>query len=310
MRHSPEKLLLRRIEYFGHTIELVHRNHAALIQMIDYVLGTAAPRHLLDSTDDWRRHDMLKELSFRLHDYLSAVKSLVDHSRTLYNQLYRHTQLFPEYEPEVKRVFAIDGLVQTVQGLREMAQHYELPNVTLVRTFNENETSARIVLKRSDLLKYEGWKAPAKKFIATSGDEINLRELCTKHHEIVVEFYEWTYARLREIHAKEIQADNAAEMTRFSEFLPDILSSIAGKIAFVEHIGAIEMPWVFGQLLGPRERRALHKDEHDPVIWTDAALAVVATRAVMPDDLVASLRSLAERARQQSCRQQETPSTQ
>lgn len=92
---SPEKRLLRRIGYFGYTIELVNRNFASLGEALENVRLGPEPRHLLDTTDDWRRHDLLKELSFALHDYLAAVKSLVDHSRALYRQLYKPTALLP-----------------------------------------------------------------------------------------------------------------------------------------------------------------------------------------------------------------------
>jgi hypothetical protein len=292
---NPEKRLLRRIEYFGHTIELVNRNFRFLEQALDNVRLGPKPRHLLDTTDDWRRHDLLKELSFALHDYLAAVKSLVDHSRTLYHQVYQPTGLFPEYESEAKRVFATDGVIQTVQGLREMAQHYELPNITSRRTLSDDNSATRIVLKRDDLLKYSGWKAPAKRFIAAAGDDIDLSELCVSYQAKVTAFYEWMYDHLRRIHAHDLEKVNRSELEAFAKHLPGIISSVRSKVAYCERTGEESMPWAFGQLIGPKDRRLLSHLEREPIAWTEAALAIVTSRVSVPDELIARLRKLAER---------------
>ncbi|HEX7681914.1 MAG TPA: hypothetical protein VF713_27590 [Thermoanaerobaculia bacterium] len=296
MSPTSAAVILHRVKYFGHTVELVHRNYAALIEMVDYVLASPAPRHILDTTDAWLRHDMLKELSFRLHDYLAAVKSLVDHSRRLYQKLYRDGGLFTAYEPEVRRVFATNRLVQTVQCLREMAQHYELPSIVLIRReTSDDETSTRVILRRADLLKFGGWNSHARRFISTGGEEIDLRNLCERHHSIVVEFYRWMSESLAQIHASELEAYNADQLANFRKFLPGILSSVESKVRFLERTGINDVPWAFGQLLSQAERRSLHGIAQNTAEWTESALAAVSSRAEIPAELVARIRLLARR---------------
>ncbi len=296
MPPNSTAVILHRVKYFGHTVELVHRNYAALTEMVSYVLGSPAPRHILDTTDAWLRHDMLKELTFRLHDYLAAVKSLVDHSRRLYKKLYKDRGLFPEYEPEVRRVFATNGIVQTVQCLREMAQHYQLPSIVLIRrTTSDDETSTRVILRRDDLLKFDGWNSHARRFISTGGEEIDLRDLCERHHSIVVEFYRWMSESLAQIHASELEAYNADQLANFLKFLPDMLRSVESRVQFLERTGISDLPWAFGQLLSQAERRSLHGIAQNTAEWAESALAAVSSRAELPAELAARIRLLARR---------------
>lgn len=90
-------------------------------------------------------------------------------------------------------------MVQTVQGLRELAQHYELPTITSRRTVSDADSVIRVVLKRDDLLKFHGWNGTAKRFIAAAGEEIDLLSLCVSYQEKVRAFYEWMYDHLRRI---------------------------------------------------------------------------------------------------------------
>jgi len=163
MSESEERRALNRVEYFSHSIELVHRNYAILIDGIDDTNYQRRNKPVSRFSNDWQRHDMLKEVSFRLHDYVAAVKSLVDHSRRLYDKWYEPVGRLSGYPARRDATFVDDGLVRTVHGLREMALHQELPNVTLVRTWGERDLlKARVVVKTNDLLRYEGWKSAAR----------------------------------------------------------------------------------------------------------------------------------------------------
>lgn len=88
---------------------------------------------------------------------------------------------------------------------------------------------------------------------------------------------------------------NRAALEAFARNLAGILSSVRSKVAYNERTGIGSVFWVFGQLLSPKDRRLLSHLEHEPTAWTEAALALVATRASIPDDLIARLRKLAER---------------
>jgi hypothetical protein len=294
MYDGSEARILRRIQFFGYSFELLLRNYRPLVELIDRIVN-ANPLELFGSVNTWRKEELLKQLSFCLHDYVAAVKSLVDHSRTLYNQTYRDSGQFPDYTTQVETTFVNDPEVALVQGLRELAQHYELPNVTLIEMWG-SQPAFSVVLRRDDLLKFAGWKPAVKRYLQAAPGEFSLPDLCERYQHKVTAFYEWMYERLREIHADEITKANAEEMKLYRQWLPRLVNDLEREVASFEGARRVDMTRVFNQILFTSEHRDLYDLEATPIAWTEAALAMLATRTELAEPLIDRIKELAQRA--------------
>jgi hypothetical protein len=106
------------------------------------------------------------EVMCLLHNFVAAAKSLVDHTRVAYRDLYAASGAIPQYQTEVDRRFVNDPLSKFIAGLREMAQHVRLPMVS-VQFHLENHAprgggvfETQFQLKVADLRRFSGGARP------------------------------------------------------------------------------------------------------------------------------------------------------
>jgi hypothetical protein len=123
---TPEWELRRKLDSFMFSLELLQRNYDELCSAIA-IFERAQNPGFLALGEKWKRKAMLKEVMFLLHNYLASAKSLLDHSRVLYRDLYLGTNIFPEYKDEISARFTCDALVQFVHGLRENGRIRQRP---------------------------------------------------------------------------------------------------------------------------------------------------------------------------------------
>src|SRR5262249_2764892 len=140
-----------------------------------------------------------------LHNFVASALTVVDHTRVMYRELYSEANIFPEYQLEVDRRFVKDPLIQFVQKLRHLAQHVRLPDVSYIVSGDMSDFGRRLLLRKSDLLEFSGWNAPAQKFLDSAPDEIDLADVVQKYQEKIRTFYKWMVTRQQEIHSSDIE---------------------------------------------------------------------------------------------------------
>lgn len=295
---TPEWALRNRLDYFAFSLELFQRNYAELTELIDAIEKTPDPVAMLAVAEHWKRHELLKEVSFRLHNFLASAKSLLDHARANYVKHYEPVGTFPEYPAEVKSRFEQDGLVQLVHGLREMAQHYRLPNIgwdTRISLAN-NSITITLTLRRQHLLEYTRWKSAAKAYLAAETEEqLSIRHLVEVYSARINAFYEWVFANLQRIHTPEFERLHRMQSEELRRNTPEIVRRLENDIGLAEqaaHRGNVRDILCF--LLTPVEQRQLHELEREPRAWLERALPTLLERIAIPPALVARLRVLAE----------------
>jgi hypothetical protein len=290
---TPEWRLRTRLEFFSFSVELLERNYEELVPFVTGIEQVKKPLDLLAVGEAWKLDELLKEVSFRLHNYLASAKSLVDHARTMYRQVYAEVGTFLEFPVETQRRFENDGLVQFVHGLREMAQHYQLPNVSWRATFGSTFTLA-IMLRKSDLLRYTGWKSAAKSYIAAQDDdELSIRETLEAYHSKVIDFYVWLSENLQRIHAAEFEKLSAMQLGELQKNAEHIFARLHEGVSSLEGGRGGTVRDVLSFLLTPAELRRLYEYERDSQQWVDRAVQLIEIRIAMPPDLITRLRQIA-----------------
>jgi len=165
----------------------------------------------------------LYEITRLLHNFVTSVKSLIEHTRVIYREIYESAEEFPEYQVEVDRRFTNNPLAQFVEDLRDYCLHYKLPAISSVLHFSRLPPTpvfeSRVELKIEELNKYSKWSHLAKEYLSSQNKPINLLHVTDEYYVLVKDFYNWLQLRQREIHYQEF-----AKVDSIQRELKDLLS--------------------------------------------------------------------------------------
>lgn len=164
-----------------------------------------------------------KEVTRLLHNFLSSVKSLVDHTRVFCEMEYKENDFLAIYRAKVQEEFASKPLVKFVQDLRNYALHKKLPIAGSQFNFSVHSgTSHYITLDINDLRDWDKWSAKSKEYIAGLKGTTNLKDIVDDYFQTTVSFYSWFGDSQAEIHQKELgelsvmQQRHQAELTKMN----------------------------------------------------------------------------------------------
>jgi hypothetical protein len=209
IREMPEYELREQLDGFRNSIYIFQANFQELESLIQHLLDSSAPNSPSVITNPENLPHARAEVARLLHNFVAAAKSLVDHTRRLYNKMYKASGRFPDYQAQVDREFVQDPLVQFVQELREFCQHYKSPVIAIRQSFTNSGagfTDQRTVfLQRKQLLAFDSWNATARKYLNSLGQEnIDILAVTGAYREKITTFYHWFMRRQAEIHAEEL----------------------------------------------------------------------------------------------------------
>jgi hypothetical protein len=288
-RDAAQQLLRLRF-----SIELLERNFAELDLFLRYLSSARVIHAMAGAEERWRRHEAMGEVLFLLHNYVAAAKSLVDHSRRVYNKLYKPSGLIPDHPSQVKARFTNDPLSQFVEDLREMAQHYRLPSIGITTSI-KNEVggatlSASLRLRVDDLLEFGRWGPHAKQFLAGAGESIDIADIVSRYHANVTAFHEWFRREQARVHGSG--PEFYARVTKHGVQPTDdiVLEQLLSNVARLElrprnEITFAELQEALDPGLTILDSRLLLICQYDAAVWMDHALASIKRRFSIPDHL-------------------------
>lgn len=215
LQESATYQLLMDLFALDNSLYILAQNHLSLRSFLTEVLNDPKHDSLFLPANREFLHEPSLEIARRIHNFVAAAMSLRDHTRTIFHKYYEDNDRFPEYTDRSRSVFATDPIAQFVLGLREYCQHYRSPGIAFTTRVSDEYPRGflrQATLDPGFLLKYDGWKGPAKRFIRASGGEpIDIGDVSRQYHEMVSNFYTWFTDRQREIHSGEIAAFRARE---------------------------------------------------------------------------------------------------
>lgn len=196
------------------TLSVHNRNTAELLDLLadaehDLSLALELVQNVRDSAV---RDEFYDALDQRLHNMLASAVSLVDHSRRLMSR-YEGTDFKAEFE---RRNQAVASSVTTgfLRDLRNYLLHYGMPafvhNVAFTGPAAPEPAApvSEIWISRASLLRWDGWKAPARKFLEEAGEHVHLRAAATAYATATADLYQWTLGRFADLHGQDIDEAN------------------------------------------------------------------------------------------------------
>ena len=184
-----------------------------------HLLALKDPR-VQDLWDVTRRDalmEYLRDVTRHLHNSLAAAKTLVDHTRVMVDDLYANTHFADEYSRKVKDTFDASDLSHFFQDLRNFALHKQLPAAQAHMQYTSGlaadgqrrgtpSLDFTIRLDVAELKKWQGFTKPARAYIETLPDQVDLSSIVSQYKALVEGFYQWFGQRQAAIHAKDVEA--------------------------------------------------------------------------------------------------------
>ena len=207
LNSMPEYKLLLRIKSLDASLHVFQGNFEELISLLIKHSDVKEAVRLRGVGEKPEMRSLLYEIARLLHNFVTSVKSLIEHTRIIYREIYKRGKEFPGYQVELDRRFASNPLAQFVEDLRDYCLHYELPTISSVLEFSNLPPTpvfeSGIELKIEDLNKYTKWSYLAKEYLSNQNKPIDLMNVTNEYYALVKDFYNWFQSRQREIHSQE-----------------------------------------------------------------------------------------------------------
>jgi len=277
MRATPEFHRLQELDRFSNTLAIFEANYRELDRLMAFICESPAGDKLFRPENHFAWEQSMHEVIRLLHNFVSAVSALVDHSRRLYRRMYKPTRLFPEYENEVKQRFVDSEIIQFVQGLRDYCLHYRTPSIGTTMTLmdiKQEKFVKAVTLSKRDLLDFD-WNAAAKRFLADAPEQIDLRTCLSQYHGAIDDFYKWFSQQVRALHAADYDAVSRTYAVLLSAKKQEHEQALEERLkAFEAGLGT---PYdVLNPFMTPNDASEIASHIHDPDAWIDVGLERVA----------------------------------
>lgn len=211
------------LDWLQLTHYILNQNFRELVQIPDVL-----ERNIDLIAIDKRRESEALHVEFmrRLHNYLAAVKTLVDHTRK-FRKNWGDLELDTEFQRKLDALLE-KSVVKFVQELRNPTQHSRLPVIARVTTFERVEPNSdavrpltRLMVDINELLVLHDWSPQAREYIREAADrqKVDVTLAVRRYQEAITEFYEWFFAAVTEV-KKELLEDfrrRREELARFSQ---------------------------------------------------------------------------------------------
>jgi uncharacterized protein YdiU (UPF0061 family) len=149
-------------------------------------------------------------LTRRLHNYAASAQSLIDHVRRI---MRKRTGPTAEEFNKRKRELLQHAEMAFVQDLRDYMLHRTLPffahTFTLQNVNTPEKTfESEVELATAPLLEWRKWTAPARTYLMSQGEAVNLRPVVKKHGQLLIELNTWLHEELTKENSAALKAVN------------------------------------------------------------------------------------------------------
>lgn len=282
---------IKLLKHFDYSLALFESNYKELMSVFDYMCDERVGIELFAIVNRWKLYECQRHLGFKLHNYVCAAKSLVDHSRVLYRRVYeKHLIDFSDYEAEVKARFDENSLSKFVDFLRTYSQHEKLPTIASSLSFDTHSNDGfifTVTLDSAELLRSSSIKSLPKEFIRGQGDSIDIIAILTSYHQQICDFYNWVKTRQNDIHSEDVGFLNAQYFEERRKALERFITTAPQAV----HRGSIKEQLY--EVLTDDEYKHLDQYSSNENKWLEQALLLIESEVnqKIPDEVKVYLKS-------------------
>lgn len=292
LESHPSFHVVERMRGLGYSLEVFNGNFAQLKQVLDAVYGSNA-HELISQRHSYKFGILLREITRLLHNFVASALSLIDHTRIVKNEVYGDKRKFPDYEERIKLDFVENPLARFVVKLRQYCQHYQMPLLGGVVSFDANGVRAEVQLSKAEMLKFDGWDSKARSYLKSLPDDFDLRVIITEYHRLVNEFYVWMFNRHNEIYKTEMDKLRLLQKKIDYYGTPTAIGLIKMGISSYREKDTLKDPtYIFMALFSGEDYMYLSQFEGDLSVWYRHAIPIVTNRFDISLELISELEEI------------------
>jgi hypothetical protein len=188
----PGKPVFDALKVYDMSKFILDGNSSQLRQLICLLEDRKDPAQI--SGIDRRSHLqwLFGDVNRNFHNFLTAIATLVDHSRNLMKKNFVKPEHRAEYQIKVEAIFASDPLAQFLKKCRNYITHYAIPQIGLEEQFGLTGAGVESIELFIDLDHLEtsfDWSAPSRQFIESNRPQIRMLKLVDDYELKSKSFY-------------------------------------------------------------------------------------------------------------------------
>lgn len=173
-QRMPEHKIISKLRSLDVSRYVYNKNFQQLVKLLR---AYEDPKNALEIWSDENRaiQDRFHlEVTRLLHNFVASAKSLVEHTRRIYRDLYESDGTFSDYQAEVNKSFSTNPLVRFVEGLRTYCLHFSQPNIfsSMSWTAESGQIESEFRLNVEALRFFRGWSSFAKIYLDSQHEDI------------------------------------------------------------------------------------------------------------------------------------------
>lgn len=213
IQSSPGTAFINNLYMRSFSLNILQRNALELMEEAKKVQDPDYGIPLMALANREAGNQAHRELSRHLHNFVSAAKTLVDHTRVFVEEHYANTNVMKAYQKSVETTFLNDGNAKFVHDLRNYMLHKGPPKTSMYFSYTnhkkddhiQGEAETGIRFETKTLLEWSKWTAPAKKYIENSGKHISVHDCTESYLVTVTNFHDQLEALLYDYHADDLR---------------------------------------------------------------------------------------------------------
>ncbi|PXA03899.1 hypothetical protein DDZ13_09675 [Coraliomargarita sinensis] len=186
-QHPGNSLMLALLSY-GSTKDILSVNSFEVLRFIQEIESGRFSEMALDRSRRLEYRDFENHMVRYFHNFLAAVKTMVEHTRNMMRSELISEDHRNEYQEELKELFS-DDLPKFIEDFRNYTLHYGLPKISHVCSLPEEKW--QVILDLKQLHDWDKWTSRSKRFMKEHPDQIRLSWLVETYQEKALTMHQW-----------------------------------------------------------------------------------------------------------------------
>jgi hypothetical protein len=209
---SPGMAHINRTYFRSFSVNIFLINAQELTSIINRVRDPYEGLRLWNVGNREAQAQVHREVNRLVHNFVAAAHTLVEHTRVFMREHYATTPMQQVYLKKIKDDFTNLPLARFVQDLRNYILHRGLPASDYYFYADQDPDEPEegqtftmgIRYKTSDLLEWDGWKPPAREYLTSIGEHLDIHVFTDEYVQRVVNFHQWLDEELNNFHSDDL----------------------------------------------------------------------------------------------------------
>lgn len=215
----PGKRILDALHAYGATTDVLAGNARQLRTLIQSLEDPADPLEIGPMGERAKLQRLFGEVFRLFHNFLSSVKTLIDHTRNLVNEDFVTEAHRSEYEASVQQEFASDPLARFMQDFRNHVLHHAVPKIELTHRFLPEPRQIELNIDATAMLASARWTVTARSYLQEHQPKLRILHLLDGYETKARTFHEHFAERFRQYYQADLKAVSAL-MKEWNSYSP------------------------------------------------------------------------------------------